>query len=317
VTPSTSPVSSISSDNDVVIQASNLSKHFGGVHAVNDLSFTVEHGQVCGLLGPNGAGKTTTVRMMVGLIRPDTGSSALFGQPVRAGSQALRHVGLLVEKPAFVPYLSGMRNLKLHWWAGNDPWPPPSLDEALDLADLGSAIDRKVKGYSQGMRQRLGLAQALMNRPDLLVLDEPTNGLDPAETRRIRVALREISARGTTVLLSSHLLAEVEQVCSHALVVDHGRLVASGTVADLVGSSHAVEVEVDDPERAASVLRELRGVLGVRPGEPADHRLVVDLDGIRRADVVRALVLAEIAVETVTPRRRLEDAYLSLVEHSR
>jgi ABC-2 type transport system ATP-binding protein len=300
---------------DTVIGADHLSKHFGGVQAVTDLSFTVDRGEVCGLLGPNGAGKTTTVRMMVGLIRPDAGSASLFGERMRPGSPILRRVGLLVEKPAFVPYLSGMRNLRLHWCAGGDAWPPPALDEALDLADLGDAIHRKVKGYSQGMRQRLGLAQALMNRPELLVLDEPTNGLDPAETRRIRVALGQISARGTTVLLSSHLLAEVEQVCSHALVIDHGSLVAAGTVADLTGSSHAVEVEVDDPTRATAVLEKVRGVLGVRPVDPSNHHLVVELDGIPRADVVRALVLAEVAVETVMPRRRLEDAYLSLVEH--
>jgi ABC-2 type transport system ATP-binding protein len=302
---------------ETVIEAANLSKHFGAVQAVRDLSFRVERGQVCGLLGPNGAGKTTTVRMMVGLIRPDAGAASLLGEPMRPGSPVLRRVGLLVEKPAFVPYLSGLRNLKLHWLAGGDPWPPPAIDEALDIADLGSAVDRKVKGYSQGMRQRLGLAQAMMNRPELLVLDEPTNGLDPAETRRIRVALGDISARGTTVLLSSHLLAEVEQVCSHALVVDQGTLVAAGTVADLVGSSHSVELEVDDPTRATTVLRDVTGVLGVQPGEPADHRLIVELDGIPRADMVRALVLAEIAVETVMPRRRLEDAYLSLVEHDR
>jgi ABC-2 type transport system ATP-binding protein len=301
--------------NDTVIEAAHLSKHFGGVKAVTDLSFTVDRGQVCGLLGPNGAGKTTTVRMMVGLIRPDAGSTSLLGEPMRPGSPVLRRVGLLVEKPAFVPYLSGMRNLRLHWCAGGDAWPPPALDEALDLADLGTAIDRKVKGYSQGMRQRLGLAQALMNRPELLVLDEPTNGLDPAETRRIRVALGDISARGTTVLLSSHLLAEVEQVCSHALVIDHGSLVAAGTVADLVGSSQAVELEVDDPERATAVLQNVHGVLGVQPVDPSNHHLVVELDSIRRADIVRALVLAEVAVETVMPRRRLEDAYLSLVEH--
>jgi ABC-2 type transport system ATP-binding protein len=270
---------------------------------------------VCGLLGPNGAGKTTTVRMMVGLIRPDAGAASLFGEPMHPGSAVLRRVGLLVEKPAFVPYLSGMRNLRLHWCAGGDAWPPPALDEALDLADLGAAIDRKVKGYSQGMRQRLGLAQALMNLPELLVLDEPTNGLDPAETRRIRVALAEISARGTTVLLSSHLLAEVEQVCSHALVIDQGSLVAAGTVADLVGSSHAVELEVDDPARAAGVLENVPGVLGVHTADLSNHHLVVELDGIPRADIVRALVLAEVAVETVMPRRRLEDAYLSLVEH--
>ena len=213
------------------IEASGLSKRFGDVAAVNDLSFIVEHGQVCGLLGPNGAGKTTTVRMLVGLIRANTGTARLLGEEVHPSAGVLRRVGLLVEKPAFVPYLSGLRNLELHWTAGSGSWPPVGLDDALDLANLGPAIDRKTKGYSQGMRQRLGIAQAVMHRPELLVLDEPTNGMDPAETRRMRVGLAELSSRGTTVLLSSHLLAEVEQVCSHVLVVDRGTLVAAGTVA--------------------------------------------------------------------------------------
>ena len=293
------------------IEAVGLSKHFGAVHAVNDLSFTVEPGQVCGLLGPNGAGKTTTVRMMVGLIRANTGKARLLGEDVRPSAPVLRRVGLLVEKPAFVPYFSGMRNLQLHWTAGGDSWPPSGLDDAIDLANLGAAIDRKVKGYSQGMRQRLGIAQALMHRPELLVLDEPTNGMDPAETRRMRVGLAEVSARGTTVLLSSHLLAEVEQVCSHVLVVDHGSLVAGGTVEEIIGSSQSVGLEVDDPARAATILR---GMPGVTQVELSADGLFADLDGVRRSDVVAALVHAGFAVETVMPRRRLEDAYLSIVE---
>jgi ABC-2 type transport system ATP-binding protein len=297
--------------NAAAIEAVGLTKHFGPVHAVNDLSFAVEQGQVCGLLGPNGAGKTTTVRMLVGLIGPNAGTARLLGEEIRPSAPVLRRVGLLVEKPAFVPYLSGLRNLKLHWAAGGDPWPPPALEEAIELANLGDAIDRKVKGYSQGMRQRLGIAQALMHRPDLLVLDEPTNGMDPAETRRMRVSLGEISKRGTTVLLSSHLLAEVEQICSHVLVVDHGKLVAAGTVADIIGSSTTVEIDVDDPRRAATLLRATSGVKRV---DASGTTLTVDLDGIKRSAVVAALVHAGIAVETVVPRRRLEDAYLSIVE---
>ena len=294
------------------IESIGLSKHFGAVKAVNDLSFTVEAGQVCGLLGPNGAGKTTTVRMLVGLIQANAGRARLLGEDMHPSARVLRRVGLLVEKPAFVPYLSGYRNLQLHWAAGGDSWPPPGLDDAIELANLGDAIDRKVKGYSQGMRQRLGIAQALMHNPELLVLDEPTNGMDPAETRRMRVGLAQLSSRGTTVLLSSHLLAEVEQVCSHVLVVDHGTLVAAGTVADIIGSSQSCDVEVDDVTRAEEVLRALQGVARVTA---ADHTLNVELDGIRRSELVKALVHAGIAVETVTPRRRLEDAYLSIVEH--
>src|SRR4051812_38490110 len=245
------------------IEVIRLSKHFGPVNAVNDLTFSVEPGQVCGLLGPNGAGKTTTVRMIVGLIGANAGRARLLGAEITPSASVLRRVGLLVEKPAFVPYLSGMRNLQLHWAAGGDRWPPPGLDAAIELANLGDAIDRKVKGYSQGMRQRLGVAQALMHNPELLVLDEPTNGMDPAETRRMRVSLAEISARGTTVLLSSHLLAEVEQICSHVLVVDHGRSVAAGTVADIIGSTNSVELEVDDPTRAAELLGRMEGVNAV------------------------------------------------------
>jgi ABC-2 type transport system ATP-binding protein len=161
------------------------------------------------------------------------------------------------------------------------------------------------------MRQRLGIAQALLNEPELLVLDEPTNGMDPAETRRMRVALGRISARGTTVLLSSHLLAEVEQICSHALVVDHGQLVASGTVAELVGVGATVELHVDDNPKAVAVLA---GLSGVRRVDDSGGGLVLELDGIRRSDVVAALVHAGLAVDTVIPRRRLEDAYLSIVE---
>ena len=293
------------------IEAVGLSKHFGSVQAVNDLSFTVEPGQVVGLLGPNGAGKTTTVRMIVGLIAANAGRARLLGEEVRPSAPVLRRVGLLVEKPAFVPYLSGMRNLMLHWAAGGDSWPPSGLDAAIDLANLGDAIDRKVKGYSQGMRQRLGIAQALMHNPDLLVLDEPTNGMDPAETRRMRVGLAELHSRGTTVLLSSHLLAEVEQICSHVLVVDRGTLVAAGTVAEIIGASQSATIEVDDPARATTVLQAITGVTRTTVD---DHTIAVELDGVRRSEIVAALVHAGIAVESVIPKRRLEDAYLSIVQ---
>ncbi len=293
------------------IEAAGLSKSFGAVAAVTNLSFTVERGQVVGLLGPNGAGKTTTVRMLVGLIRPDHGRAYLLGEQVRPGAAVLARAGALVEKPAFVPYLSGLENLRVHWLAGGERWPAQGIDDAVAVANLGDAIHRNAKTYSQGMRQRLGIAQALLNQPDLLILDEPTNGLDPAETRRLRTAIGEIAARGTTILVSSHVLAEIEQICTHALVVDRGGLVAAGTVADLVGASASVELEVSDVERTRRVLADLPGVQRTRLS--ATGGVVVDLDGIRRSQVVAALVHADIAVETVMPRRKLEDAYLSLV----
>ena len=294
------------------IEAIDLVKHFDGIKAVDGLSFTVERGQVVGLLGPNGAGKTTTVRMLVGLIRPNRGRARLLDEPSGSGAPVLARVGALVEKPAFVPYLTGLQNLRVHWLAGGDSWPAPGLEVALHVANLGTAVDRKVKGYSQGMRQRLGIAQALLNRPELLILDEPTNGLDPAEVSRMRDAIGRLSEHGTTILVSSHILAEVEQVCTHAIVVDHGKVVAQGTVADLVGASQAVELEVDNRAKAILLLRRLPGVAHVGPS--AKGGVFVELDGIPRHDVVAALVHAGIAVDAVVPRRRLEDAYLSLVE---
>jgi ABC-2 type transport system ATP-binding protein len=294
------------------VEAVDLAKRFGSIAAVDGLSFVVEPGQVVGLLGPNGAGKTTTVRMLVGLIRPNRGHATLLGEPAGPGASVLRRVGALVEKPSFVPYLSGMANLRVHWLAGDDPWPAPGLDEALEIANLGNAVNRKVKGYSQGMRQRLGIAQALLNQPELLILDEPTNGLDPAETQRLRAAIGRLAERGTTILVSSHILAEIEQVCTHALVVDNGTLVASGSVADLVGASSSVELEVGDREKALQVLGTIPGVQLIGPSH--NGHLIIDLDGVRRSDVVAALVHADVPVESVMPRRKLEDAYLSLVE---
>jgi ABC-2 type transport system ATP-binding protein len=311
----TSPAAAPLDASGSAVQANGLVKRFGGVTAVQGLSFTVERGQVVGLLGPNGAGKTTTVRMLLGLIRPDEGTATLLGEPVRAGAKVLARVGALVEKPAFVPYLSGLENLRVHWLAGGDRWPAPGLDEAIEVANLGDAVHRATKGYSQGMRQRLGIAQALLNKPELLILDEPTNGLDPAETRRLREAIGEIASRGTTILVSSHVLAEIEQTCTHALVVDRGGLVAAGSVAELIGASTTVELEVDDAGRARAALDAAPGVVSVRTLPTGS--LLVDLDGVRRAEVVAALVRAGIGVDAVVPRRKLEDAYLSLVEEHR
>ncbi|MDQ1467992.1 MAG: type transport system ATP-binding protein, partial [Actinomycetota bacterium] len=231
---------------DSIVSVDGLWKRFGAVSAVEDLSFTVERGQVYGLLGPNGAGKTTTLRVLMGLERPSRGATRLFGTTVAPGCRELTRVGAMVEQAAFVPHLSGMRNLRLWWEAGGARMRDADLDGALAIADLGDAIDRKVKTYSQGMKQRLGFARLLLARPELLVLDEPTSGLDPGEIREIRELIGRLSTQGATVLLSSHHLSEVEQVCSHVLVMNHGRLIANGTVSELVGSAGSIYVEVDD-----------------------------------------------------------------------
>jgi ABC-2 type transport system ATP-binding protein len=224
--------------NEAVVDVRGLSKRFGSdVLAVDDLTFQVYPGQVCGLLGPNGAGKTTSLRVLLGLVYPTAGEARLLGEPVRPGTPLLRRVGALIEAAAFVPHLSGMTNLKLWWESGGERIADADMEGALAIAGLGDAINRKVKTYSQGMRQRLGLARVLLGRPEVLVLDEPTNGLDPGEMREVRQLVRRVAEAGATVLFSSHILAEVEQICTHAVVMDKGHLVASGSVSELVGGS--------------------------------------------------------------------------------
>jgi ABC-2 type transport system ATP-binding protein len=295
-----------------VISIAALTKRFASdVLAVDDLTFGVEQGQVCGVLGPNGAGKTTTLRVLLGLVRPTSGSVSIFGTRITPSAPVLARVGTMIEQAAFVPYLSGMRNLRLWWEAAGTRWPPPGLDRALDIAGLGPAINRKVKTYSLGMHQRLGVARALLGNPDVLVLDEPTVGLDPQEMRSIRRLLKDMGREGVTVLLSSHLLVEVEEVCSYVIVMDRGRLIAEGTVAELTSAGgRTAYLEVDDVDAARRVLSTVPGVRSVADAPPG---LAIDLDGISRASLVAALVHAGVAVETVMQRHRLEDAFVGLV----
>ncbi|MBI2868123.1 MAG: ABC transporter ATP-binding protein [Chloroflexi bacterium] len=293
------------------VRLAGLTKAFkGGVIAVTDLNLTVGRGQVFGLLGPNGCGKTTTLRMMLGLVHPTSGSAYIFGHQMTPGHSVLRRVGVLVEKPAFVPHLSGRRNLELFWQAGGQGLREANLELALKVAGLGDAIERKAGTYSKGMQQRLGLAQALLNQPELLVLDEPTVGLDPQEVREVRGLIREVAGHGATVILSSHALAEVEQVCSHVAVMDRGRLVAYGAVSDLTRAGSSVYVEVDDIDRAVQILGNLQGVSGVSREPPG---LSVRLDGLEREAFVSALVQHGIGVKTITSRHRLEDAFLQVL----
>ena len=288
----------------------DLSKRYGSVLAVDHLSFDVQAGQVCGLLGPNGAGKTTALRMLVGLVHPSGGETQLFGTKVRPGSPELARVGTMIEHASFVPHLNGADNLRLYWEAGGRPFAEADMDRALAVAGLGDAIKRRVKTYSQGMRQRLGIARSLLGNPELLVFDEPTNGLDPQEMRAVRGLIRRVADEGHTVLLSSHILSEIEQVCSHAVVMDRGKLVATGTVADLVASGASAYIEVDDPVRARAALEAMTGVERVEDESPG---LVVRLSGATRPEIVAALVGAGIGVQTVTSRHALEEAFLGLV----
>ena len=224
-----------------LVEVTNLGKVYkDGYRAVSDLSFTVERGQVVGLLGPNGAGKTTTLRMMMGLIFPTEGSIYIDGKPVYPGAPALANLGSFVEGPGFLPHLSGRENLGLYWRSiGRDG--DQNLDEVVAITKLGTALDKKVRSYSQGMRQRLAIAQAMLGAPDLLVLDEPTNGLDPQQIAEMRDVLKRYAATGRTVIVSSHLLAEVQQTCSHVVLMHRGELIAFGPMKKILNRNRKSE----------------------------------------------------------------------------
>jgi ABC-2 type transport system ATP-binding protein len=296
---------------DVPLEIEGLTKRFGdGQLAVDDLSLRVERGQILGLLGPNGAGKTTTLRMLMGLIHPDAGTITIFGRRVHPGARALSRLGSFVEGPGFLPHLSGRANLDLYWRATGRPADAARMEEVLKVARLGAAIDRRVRAYSRGMRQRLAIAQAMLGLPDLLVLDEPMNGLDPPQIREMRDVLLGYAARGRTVILSSHLLGEVEQTCSHVVVMNQGRRLAAGPVREIIGDGAALVVGTAEAARAARVLSELSGI---ERAEPHPDGVLVHPNGVPASAVVAALVEAGIPVNTVTPNRRLEDAFLALI----
>ncbi|SHH53938.1 ABC-2 type transport system ATP-binding protein [Jatrophihabitans endophyticus] len=239
---------------DVPVSVRNLVKEYsGGYRAVDDISFRVEKGQVVGLLGPNGAGKTTALRVLVGLITPTSGELHVFGQPVAPGAPVLSRLGSFIEGPGFLPHLTGRENLRLYWAATGRPDDEAEFTVALDIAGLGGSIDRRVRTYSQGMRQRLGIAQAMLGLPELLVLDEPTNGLDPPQIAEMREVMKQYADTGRTVVVSSHLLSEVEQTCTHVVVMHKGRVVSAGSVDEISGTDGA-QLAVGDPARAAEIL---------------------------------------------------------------
>ncbi|MFJ9028307.1 ATP-binding cassette domain-containing protein [Streptomyces sp. NPDC102274] len=303
-----------------VIETRGLTKRYrGGQLAVDRLDLAVPAGSVFGFLGPNGSGKTTTIRMLMGLIEPTAGSASLLGRPMpRAARAVLPEVGALIEGPALYGYLSGRENLVRYDFA--DPTADPRtrrarVTDALDRVGLTAAAGKRAKAYSLGMKQRLGLASALLRPRRLLVLDEPTNGLDPQGMREIRTLIRELAADGTTVFLSSHLLDEIEQVCTHAAVMAQGRLITQGPVAELAaGTLGRLAVTTPDPAEAARVLKKLGvtdvvvaedGVSGELPtggAEPVDP-----------ADLNAALVRAGVRVRAFGQERAsLEDAFVAL-----
>jgi len=296
------------------VQIDHLTKRLrSGVTAVDDLNLTVDEGQILGLVGPNGSGKTITLKILLGLVRPTAGRVSLFGDEVSPGATVLGRVGALVDGPGFVPHLSGRRNLDLACRQIRLAGGPADLDGAIDSTGLGSAIDRRFSDYSHGMRYRLAMAQALLGRPDLLLLDEPTTGMDPAQSHEVRIAIAERASAGATVVVSSHQLSEIELVCTHAAIMRQGRLVASGPVPDLVGRHPLVRVDLDDAGRGVGVLGIMPGVTRVVQAGPT--AVVVEGRSLRPVDLVDGLHAAGLTV-TGFRSRTFEDSYLALFEES-
>jgi ABC-2 type transport system ATP-binding protein len=298
------------------LEIRSLSKRFGSILAVDDVNLTVQAGDVYGYLGPNGAGKTTTMRILLGLVHPDSGSVRLFGRdPVREGGPALEGVAGFVEMPTFYPYLSGRTNLRLlSALDQRGAVDEAMIDEVLDTVELSDRAGDRVGGYSQGMKQRLGIAAALLRRPRLLILDEPASGLDPAGIRDVRTLVGDLAERGITILYSSHLLAEVEEICNRVAIIDHGRVIFEGRLEDLRRTAGEIlRLECADPVRAAAIAEKTGGIHDVQSYD-SNVRFSAE-----RPEAVEALTLAlgqeGIGLRALVPERAsLEELFFRLTE---
>ena len=275
-----------------VIEIRGLVKRFAEAQAVDGIDLEVPAGGVYGFLGPNGAGKTTTIRILAGLLWPTRGAARILGEPVRPGAPVLRRLGSLIERPAFYPYLSAIDNLRVIATARGLPPAgiPPLVMEALDRVGLTTVARRKVGGFSTGMRQRLSLGAAFLGRPELVILDEPTNGLDPNGVVDVRRLIASLASDGTTVFLSSHVLPEVEQLCRRIAILREGRIVAAGDASDVLGTGERLFVRFDTPDQATAALR----LLGERrPGwvvaRDGDAALLVDAAAAESSGLNRLL----------------------------
>src|SRR5438552_355986 len=294
-------------ENTTIVETHGLTKRYGsGVLAVNSIDMSVRRGEVYGFLGPNGAGKTTTLRMLVGLIRPNAGTATVAGQA--PGSPAgLARIGSLIESPGFYPYLSGRENLRVV--ADLASVKQKRVDEVLEIVELASRADRKFGTYSTGMKQRLGVAAALLKDPDLLILDEPTNGLDPQGMAEMRKLIKDIGQGERTVLLSSHLLGEVEQICDRVGVISNGKLVTQSTVQELLGEE-GVLVRAEPIEQAQDILTRMYGADAITRQDGAIRLKTKPENSV---EINRSLTSAGVGVSELRPfERSLEEVFFQL-----
>lgn len=292
----------------LLVETRDLTKRYRSLTAVSELNLNVRRGEVYGFLGPNGAGKTTTLRMLLGLIRPTSGTATVLGES-SGKPESLKKVGALVESPAFYPYLSGRDNLRV--MARYSGAPRSRIAEVLEQVELSGRAKDKFKKYSLGMKQRLGVAAALLKDPELLILDEPTNGLDPKGMADMRTLIRNLGQGERTVLLSSHLLGEVEQICDRIGVIQKGELVAQGTVSELQGREGLLvrATSVDDARRIAERLA------GVEEAKEVDGMLRLTVDPSRAAEINAKLVSAGLRVSEIRPAEQsLEEVFLELTD---
>lgn len=299
---------------EVILSVKNLSKFFGKRKAVDSLSFEIREGEIFGFLGPNGAGKSTAIRAMLSLIKPDDGDIEIFNKSVRKyHNSALQGVGALVERPDFYEYLSAYKNLSI--LAIMDKVPKNRIVEVLEIVGLANRGEDKVKAYSQGMKQRLGIAQALLSNPRLLILDEPTNGLDPRGMKEVRELIQKLAQEGITILLSSHLLHEVEQVCTTMAIINLGKLIKIGSVHDLLNEADTfiTEIKAKPIIKARKILKDSKFISSVEENNGVFKIKIANKD---IGQLTRDLVKAGIDVSAIIPRTSLEDYFLSLTGDS-
>jgi ABC-2 type transport system ATP-binding protein len=296
-----------------VVEVRGLVKRYGDVVAVDDVDLNVETGDVYGYLGPNGAGKTTSLRMMLGLIRPTAGSVRIFGRDPQLTVRALDGVAGFVEEPRFYPYLTGRKNLEL-LAAFDGDGAASRIDEVLDVVELADRAGDRVGGYSHGMKQRLGIAAALLRAPRLLLLDEPTTGLDPGGMRDMRLLIRRLAEDGITVLLSSHQLAEVEEVCNRVAIIRRGRIAFEGTLADMRGRAATVyRLRTTDPGRALEICAAQAGIADARLDGGREIVFTAEQDAVAALSV--ALVDTGVAITALVPQApTLEELFFRFTE---
>ena len=295
----------------MILETKNLSKSFGHRIAVDKLDLQVPKGSVYGFLGPNGSGKSTTIRMMTSLISPDIGEVFINDMSVqKMGSKALSDVGALIERADFHKHLSAKTNLSM--LARMDKTDFSNIQKVLDRTGLSDRGNDKVKTYSQGMKQRLGIAQALMGNPKLLILDEPTNGLDPEGMKEVRDLIRELSSEGVTIFISSHLLDEVQKICSHVAMISFGKLITSGKIEDLLKESDffMTDFHVDQVKKSLQIISSKKWILR---SESINGVLRVSIRAEKISELVQLLVQNKINISAVIPKTNLEDLYLSKI----